>query len=134
MLVLSTRLNEKILLPDSKTSIEVVAIQSGTVRLGITAPEDVRILRENVPDRVAEWGPEPGREGRSPTIQDVKQLIDRRLEIARKGIHEANKCLRAGQDEEARVLLEKIDEDLHLLRRRVRREVEKAEAPCGLGI
>jgi len=134
MLVLSTRLNEKILLPDSNTSIEVVAIQSGTVRLGITAPEDVRILRENVPDRVAEWGPEPGREGRSPTIQDVKQLIDRRLEIARKGIHEANKCLRAGQDEEARVLLEKVDEDLHLLRRRVRREVEKAEAPCGLGI
>ena len=34
MLVLSTRLNEKILLPDSNTSIEVVAIQSGTVRLG----------------------------------------------------------------------------------------------------
>ena len=134
MLVLSTRLNEKILLPDSKTSIEVVAIQSGTVRLGITAPEDVRILRENVPDRVAEWGPEPGSEDRSPTIHDVKQLIDRRLEIARKGITEAHKCLRAGQDEEARVLLEKVDEDLHLLRRRVRREVEKAEAPCGLGI
>ena len=134
MLVLSTRLNEKILLPDTNTAIEVVAIQSGTVRLGISAPEDVRILRENVPDRVAEWGPEPADEDRTPTIHDVKQLIEKRLEIARKGITEAHKCLRAGRDEEARVLLEKIDEDLHLLRRRVRREAEKVDAPCGLGI
>jgi carbon storage regulator CsrA len=134
MLVLSTRLKEKILLPDVNTAIEVVSIQSGSVRLGISAPEDVRILRENVPDKVAEWGPEPEAEESAPTLQDVKRLIDKRLEIAREGLSEARKCLRNGQEEDARVLLEKIDEDLHLLRRRVRREVEKAEAPCGLGI
>ena len=134
MLVLSSRVHEKIVLPGLHTTIEVVAIQPGSVRLGIQAPEEVRILRETLPDRVAEWGPDPACEERSPSIQDVKQLIDRRLEIARKGITEAHKCLRAGQDEEARVLLEKVDEDLHLLRRRIRREVEKAEAPCGLGI
>lgn len=134
MLVLSTRLNEKILLPDVNAAIEVVAIQSGTVRLGISAPEELRILRENVQDKVAEWGPDPDAEERTPTMQDVKRLIDKRLEIAREGINEARKCLRNGQEEDARVLLEKIDEDLHLLRRRVRREVEKAEAPCGLGI
>jgi carbon storage regulator CsrA len=134
MLVLSTRLNEKILLPDTNTAIEVVAIHSGAVRLGISAPEDVRILRENVHDKVAEWGPEPVPEDRVPSLQDVKRLIDKRLEIAREGINEARKCLRNGQEEDARVLLEKIDEDLHLLRRRVRREVEKAESPCGLGV
>jgi carbon storage regulator CsrA len=134
MLVLSTRLNDKILLPDSKTTIEIVAIQSGTVRLGITAPEDVRILREGVPDRVAEWGPDPADEDQAVTLQNIRKLIDKRLEIAREGINQARQCLRNGQDEDARVLMEKIDEDLHLLRRRVRREVEKAESPCGLGI
>ena len=134
MLVLSTRLNEKILLPDVNTAIEVVAIQSNSVRLGISAPEEVRILRENVPDKVAEWGPEPVEEDRVPSLQDVKRLIDKRLEIAREGISEARKCLRNGQEEDARVLLEKVDEDLHLLRRRLRREIEKAESPCGLGI
>ena len=59
MLVLSTRLNEKVLLPDIATSIEVVAIQSVTDRLGISAPEEVRVLRQGLPDPIAEWGPEP---------------------------------------------------------------------------
>jgi carbon storage regulator CsrA len=135
MLVLSTRLNEKVLLPDFATSIEVVAIQAGTVRLGISAPEEVRVLRQGLPDRVAEWGPEPQPEDQPPTLDNLKRLIDKRLEIARAGINEARQCLRAGQDEEARILLEKVDEDLHLLRRRLRREIEKTEdSPCGIGI
>ena len=40
---------------------------------------------------------------------------------------------RAGEEEDARVLLEKVDEDLHMLRRRLRREIEKAETLfCGI--
>jgi carbon storage regulator CsrA len=135
MLVLSTRLNEKVLLPDFETAIEVVAIQGGTVRLGISAPEEVRVLREGLPDRVAEWGPEPQAEDQEPTLNNLKHLIDKRLEITRRGINEARQCLRAGREEDARVLLEKVDEDLHLLRRRVRREVDRTEGShCGIGI
>jgi carbon storage regulator CsrA len=135
MLVLSTRLNEKVLLPDFGTAIEVVAIQGGTVRLGISAPEEVRVLREGLPDRVAEWGPEPQPEDQEPTLGNLKRLIDKRLEITRRGINEARQCLRAGLEEDARVLLEKVDEDLHLLRRRVRREIDKTEdSHCGIGI
>jgi carbon storage regulator CsrA len=131
MLVLSARINEKILLPDLHASIEVVAIQSNTVRLGVTAPDEVRVLREGLPDRVAEWGaPQPA--GEEPTLAALKRLLDKRLEIAREGIDQAHRCLRRGQEEDARMLLEKVDEDLHLLRRRVRREIEKAEAlTCG---
>jgi hypothetical protein len=36
--------------------------------------------------------------------------------------------LQAGDAETAQVILEKVDEDLHLLRRRLRREFERAEA------
>jgi carbon storage regulator CsrA len=133
MLVLSTKLNEKVHLPDAQTTIEVVAIQSGTVRLGISAPEEVRILRQGIPDRVAEWGIDPSEAEEVSAFQQIKRLLDKRLEIARKGINEAQRCLRAGNEEDAGVLLDKVDEDLHMLRRRLRREMEKAEAlTCGI--
>src|SRR5262249_45209799 len=131
MLVLSARPSEKILLPDARASIEVVAIQSNTVRLGISAPEDVRILREGLPDRVAEWGLPEGAEDAS-LLTALQRLLAKRLETAGEGINQARQSLRRGQEEDARMLLEKVDEDLHLLRRRVRREIEKAEAlTCG---
>jgi carbon storage regulator CsrA len=133
MLVLSTRPSEKILLPDSQTTIEVVAIQSGSVRLGISAPDDVRVLRENLPDRQAEWGPAEPAADEAPSLPMLRRLMEKRLEIAREGIREARQLLRAGLEEDAHVLLEKVDEDLHLLRRRVRREFEKAETmTCGV--
>jgi carbon storage regulator CsrA len=133
MLVLSTRLHEKVVLPDTQTTIEVVAIQSGSVRLGISAPEDVRVLREGIPDRLVEWGPEPVPEDEVPTLHAIKRLLDKRLEIAREGLSEAQQCLQSGQEEDAQVLLNKVDEDLHLLRRRLRRELERAETlSCGI--
>jgi hypothetical protein len=52
------------------------------------------------------------------------QMIDRRLSIAQKGLVEARQYLAAGQVEDADIVLEKIDEDLHLLRCRIRREME----------
>jgi carbon storage regulator CsrA len=48
MLVLSRRLHEKIVLPGIGAIIEVVAIKPGVVRLGIEAPRDVTVLREEV--------------------------------------------------------------------------------------
>ena len=133
MLVLTTRLNEKLILPEAQTTIEVVAIQGRAVRLGITAPEEIRVLREGIPDRVAEWGAEPEAFEAAPTLPAIKRLLDKRLEIAREGLSEVRECLRAGQEEDANVLLEKVDEDLHLLRRRLRREIEKAEMlSCGI--
>jgi len=130
MLVLSTRPSEKILLPDIQTSIEVVAIQSGTVRLGITAPEEVRVLREGIPDRVAEWG---SPEVDTPTLSQLRKLMDKRLEIARRGLTVAQELIGSGQPEEARMVLDKIDEDLHLLRRRIRHEFAQVElTTCGV--
>ncbi len=44
MLVLSRKKNETILI-DGKIEIQVVQIQGNKVRIGINAPQDVRILR-----------------------------------------------------------------------------------------
>jgi carbon storage regulator CsrA len=48
MLVLSRRVEEKIVLPTVPAVIKVIAAQSGLVRLGIEAPSHVPILREEL--------------------------------------------------------------------------------------
>ena len=51
MLVLSRRLNEKIVLPGLNVTIQVVAVKGGAVRLGIEAPPDVQVVREELLDQ-----------------------------------------------------------------------------------
>jgi len=66
MLVLSRRLNQKIVLPGSRTTIQVVALTPGVVRLGIEAPPEVAVYREEVWERAGQWGPagvQPGSSG-----------------------------------------------------------------------
>jgi carbon storage regulator CsrA len=48
MLVLSRRLHEKILFPGLNVTVQVVAIKPGVIRIGIEAPPDVRIVREEI--------------------------------------------------------------------------------------
>jgi carbon storage regulator len=48
MLVLARQLNERIVMPSVQATIEVVAIRPNSVRLGIDAPPDITILREEV--------------------------------------------------------------------------------------
>jgi carbon storage regulator len=48
MLVLSRRLNEKVVLPGLNVTVQVVAIENGRVRLGFEAPPQVPILREEL--------------------------------------------------------------------------------------
>jgi hypothetical protein len=55
----------------------------------------------------------------------LDQLVQKRLEIARMGLREARTSLDAGLEFDAEVTLRKIDEDLHMLQRRLRREVGK---------
>ena len=107
MLDLSPRNRESTLLPNT-TTVEVVSIEAS----GVCRPLES--------DGV-------------PTLPAIKQMLEKRIEIARTGILEAQQHLHNGNEEDARIVLEKIDEDLHLLRRRVRREFEKAESmACGI--
>ena len=48
MLVLSRRLNEKLLIPCIRTAVQVLSIQGGQVRLGIDAPPEVAVVREEI--------------------------------------------------------------------------------------
>jgi carbon storage regulator CsrA len=46
VLVLSRQLSEKIILPSLGVTIQVVAVNGGNVRLGIDAPAEVKVARE----------------------------------------------------------------------------------------
>lgn len=50
MLVLSRKRNESVILPDLNIKVVVVSIRGDKVRLGIEAPMDVKILREELED------------------------------------------------------------------------------------
>ena len=51
MLVLSRRVNESLLI-DKEIKITVLDIKGGQVRLGITAPPQIKVHREEVFDRI----------------------------------------------------------------------------------
>jgi carbon storage regulator CsrA len=48
LLVLSRRINESIVFPSLGITIKVILLKGGAVRLGIEAPQDVAVLREEL--------------------------------------------------------------------------------------
>ncbi len=58
MLVLTRKLNESICIGDG-IEIKVLAASGSRVRLGITAPNDVRVTRAEIIDRWIDVTPEP---------------------------------------------------------------------------
>jgi carbon storage regulator len=73
MLVLTRRLNEKVVFPGFQASVQVLSIKGNAVRLGVQAPRAVTVLREEIPDRQAEWGSPaqvPAPDARRPVPSD----------------------------------------------------------------
>lgn len=54
MLVLSRKVGERILVPDCNVVLTVVSVSGGQVRLGVSAPADVAVYREEVWRRIGE--------------------------------------------------------------------------------
>jgi carbon storage regulator CsrA len=51
VLVLSRRTHQMVVLPQLGVTVRVVAVKQGVVRLGIEAPPDVAVLREELLDK-----------------------------------------------------------------------------------
>ena len=50
MLVLSRKQNESIVLPELGVEIEIIRVKGNTVRLGIKAPQKIKVLRKELID------------------------------------------------------------------------------------
>ena len=48
MLVLTRRVNEKVVLPSLGVTVQVLSARNGVVRLGVAAPAEVKVFREEL--------------------------------------------------------------------------------------
>jgi carbon storage regulator CsrA len=129
MLVLSRKLNEKILLPGTKTAIQIVAIKSGVVRLGIEAPPEVVVLREEVPDRRTEWAAPTAPAPAEAAPARPAALTATRLRNAREDLALLRRQLQAGLLQEAETTLDKLDVEIGQMRVKVEKEPDPATPP-----
>ena len=59
MLILTRRVGETLMIGDSVT-VTVLGVKGNQVRIGITAPKDVAVHREEIFQRINREGPNPG--------------------------------------------------------------------------
>ncbi len=112
MLVLSRRHNEKVCFPGFRTVVQILNLTRGAVRLGIEAPPEVTVLREEVqtlPVVAQPPGPATGMAG--------APCLDSLLAFAAAGLEQALDRLKAGRTQDAQALLDMMQEDLAHLRR-----------------
>ena len=118
MLVLSRRLDEKILLPTVPAIIKVITAQAGLVRLGIEAPSHVPILREELTRNDKHPGLPPVPEDVDPAAPDLRHAVRNRLNNLILGLTLLRMQL-ADCDPAVRKTLDGLEEELQALRRQV---------------
>jgi carbon storage regulator len=57
MLVLSRKIGERILVPDCGLAVTVVAVEGNRVRLGISAPAEITVYREEIWRQICQQTP-----------------------------------------------------------------------------
>ncbi|HUY36204.1 MAG TPA: response regulator [Pirellulales bacterium] len=83
MLVLSRRAHQKIVFPTMQTTIEVIEVRGQTARLGITAPPDIQILREEI----APAANSPSPSDRPVAVPATEQTVRELRHLTRNQLH-----------------------------------------------
>ena len=131
MLVLSRRLKEKVLFPDLNASVQVLTIKPGVVRLGIEAPPQVGVFREEILDSgnmPKALGPPPSGLGMDLKLGELKHLVANRLNAVNVGMALLRRQIQAGRNAASQSTLEKIDQEFQLLREQVETVVQEVRS------
>jgi carbon storage regulator CsrA len=121
MLVLTRRPNEKILFPSIKTTVQVVSVKSGAVRLGIEAPREVTVLREEVAARAERQEPGPSLlpdDDAGLTLCQLNHLLRNWLDVAAIGLALHHRQHQTGLTD---ATLDPFDEEIGALRQQMQR-------------
>jgi carbon storage regulator CsrA len=119
MLVLARRLNEKILFPTLGVTIQVVGAKPGLVRLGIDAPDDVAVLREEVLHRTLEAAQQSDAARPPVSLREFGRQLQLRLHSSSLSLALLQRQLRAGLHSDMETTLARLDNDLTALRQQV---------------
>ena len=74
MLVLARKTDESILIGDN-IYVKVISIEKGVVKLGIDAPSDVTIIREELARDVADMNIEASKHAQTKDLENLSKLI-----------------------------------------------------------
>jgi carbon storage regulator len=77
MLVLKRKLNEEIKI-DSNITVKILSISNGSVKIGITAPEDIQIYRMEIYEHVLNEMVEASKQS-SKIVEDITKYKVNRL-------------------------------------------------------
>jgi carbon storage regulator CsrA len=128
MLVLSRRLNQKIVFPGIQTTVQIVAVKPSVVRLGIEAPENVAVYREELLGKKGLSIESPADTALSKTTpNESTHLLNNLLNINTVGLALLRRQLALGQAEEMQCTLDKIESNLRSIQKRA--ECVEAGAP-----
>ena len=129
MLVLARRLNERLLIPCIRAAIRVVSIQNGQVRLGVEAPSEVAVFREEIYSGV----PAPA-EAEAPDaaakLRRLQQLLRNRLGNVGRGLTQLCRQLGDRLPPAAVAALDQVCGEFDALAEKVRPLVMAAEPPA----
>jgi carbon storage regulator CsrA len=131
VLVLTRRENEKILLPDVGVTVELMAVTGNRARLGITAPENIRILREEV---AATQGALQQVMTRGPVSREFAHAIRNRLNAAILATETVRLQIAADQIDATSASLDRIVAELRLMADMLDRKVPPAPAPLAMPV
>jgi carbon storage regulator CsrA len=129
MLVLSRRLSQKIVFPAIQTTVQVVAVKPGVVRLGIDAPENIGVYREELLER-NDVQLQPAAADKllsKDAAHQLKHLLNNRLNASTIGVALLRRQLELGLTGEMAATLDKIEDNLKTIRERA--ESLDAEPP-----
>jgi carbon storage regulator CsrA len=122
MLVLSRRLNQKIVFPAIDTTVQVVAVKPGVVRIGIDAPDNIAVYREELLQR-NDFQVEDNTPASSPdeTVRDLIHLLNNRLNASTVGLSLLRRQLELGLTDNMGDTLDKIEANLMQIQQRADR-------------
>ena len=143
MLVVTRRLKEKIVFPSIQTEVQVLGMKGGQVRLGIEAPPQVAVLREELAGPQETWDANGAGDEWSPTgsesLREVKHRLRNRLNDVGLNLAVLRQQLRQDQAAVADLTISRIEDDLQQLRRELEEELARIgagrfdEAPSAVG-
>lgn len=125
MLVLSRRPNERIVFPGLNVAVQVVSVKSSVVRLGIEAPEDVTICREEVLGKFA-----AGEPAAAPPSREERHAVQNRLNALNIGLTLLREQVNAGMTASCLETVDKLREEYEHLRRQLERNTPAAAPPA----
>ena len=115
MLVLSRKLNEKVLFPGTEIAVQVVSVRPGVVRLGIDAPSEVKVVRAELHD-ATEAAKAPAERPGAGLPRELAHQLRNRVNAATLATALLRRQQQLGLTQEAESTLEMLDREIKALR------------------